>query len=252
MVDTPTASTIYMGVYSGTSSTAPTATSSYKWFKTQGPKGTTGATGAKGVNAYTHIKYSASSYGSGMVDTPTASTIYMGVYSGTSSSAPTSTYSYKWFKTQGPQGPNGANGNNFNTDSHMTTIINNLNGKFVKIGTEASTNSGTVKISGEVWATNGFYEKSDKRLKENIKSINEPLDKILSIPTVKFNFKDNDELKVGTIAQEVESIFPELVTEDERGIKAVDYSKLSIVAIAAIKELVNKVNDLEDKINKLT
>ena len=146
----------------------------------------------------------------------------------------------------------GKDGNNFNTDSHMTTIINNLNGKFVKIGTEASTNSGTVKISGEVWATNGFYEKSDKRLKENIKSINEPLDKILSIPTVKFNFKDNDELKVGTIAQEVESIFPELVTEDERGIKAVDYSKLSIVAIAAIKELVNKVNDLEDKINKLT
>lgn len=79
----------------------------------QGPKGATGATGAKGDkgdNAYTHIKYSANANGSGMVDTPTASTIYMGVYSGTSSTAPTTITSYKWFKTQGPQGVKGDTG----------------------------------------------------------------------------------------------------------------------------------------------
>ena len=72
--------------------------------------GATGAAGKNGVNAYTHIKYSANATGSGMVDTPSSATIYMGVYSGTSSTAPTATSSYKWFKTQGPQGVKGDTG----------------------------------------------------------------------------------------------------------------------------------------------
>ena len=67
----------------------------------QGAKGEKGETGAAGVSSYVHIRYSADHMGTGMTAVPDNSTKYIGIYSGTSKSAPTTSSSYKWSLYQG-------------------------------------------------------------------------------------------------------------------------------------------------------
>ena len=64
--------------------------------------------GTTGTSYYTYIRYSANSDGTDFVSSPTASTKYIGIYSGTSSSAPTSKTSYTWTKFVGEDGANGS------------------------------------------------------------------------------------------------------------------------------------------------
>ena len=60
--------------------------------------------GTNGTSYYTHIRYATSSAGANMTATPTSSTTYIGVYSGTSSTAPTTANSYTWSKYMGTDG----------------------------------------------------------------------------------------------------------------------------------------------------
>ena len=55
---------------------------------------------------------------------------------------------------------------------------------------------------------------------------------------------------IGVIAQEVEEVYPEFVSEGEDGIKSVDYSKMVAVLIEAVKELTEEVNTLKSQLNK--
>lgn len=99
-------------------------------------------------------------------------------------------------------------------------------------------------------ATNGFFETSDARLKtfgEDIKA----LEVVSEIPTKYFTWK-SDESKtehIGTSAQEIQKLYPDLVTENEDGVLSVDYARLSIIALAAIKELKAQIDELKSKIN---
>lgn len=63
--------------------------------------------GTNGTSYYTHIRYATSSAGANMTSTPTSSTIYIGIYSGTSATAPTTANSYTWSKYMGTDGTNG-------------------------------------------------------------------------------------------------------------------------------------------------
>ena len=103
-----------------------------------------------------------------------------------------------------------------------------------------------------------FYS-SDRRLKENIKPIDDALVKLDKINGVTFDWKplNEDEKRyihgneghdVGVIAQEIEEILPELVeTRKASGYKAVKYDKLTALLIQAVKELHEKVKQLENK-----
>ena len=51
--------------------------------------------------------------------------------------------------------------------------------------------------------------------------------------------------EIGLIAQEVESIAPELVSTDEKGIKSISYGKVVAILIEAVKELNSKIEKLE-------
>lgn len=108
---------------------------------------------------------------------------------------------------------------------------------------------GALTVTGDI-TTN--YSASDERLKENIQVIEQPLDKISDISGYTFNYKDKPEETVpGVIAQEVETILPGVVFDHERngGIyKAVRYDQLIPLLIEGIKELKEKVNDLEDQL----
>ena len=112
----------------------------------------------------------------------------------------------------------------------------------------------TVTLQGDV-VTKGdviAYASSDKRLKDNIKPIENALQKVESIGGYTFDWNDKQSTyegsDIGVIAQEIEAIAPELVTERETGYKAVKYDKLVAVLIESVKELSAKVKTLESKL----
>lgn len=95
----------------------------------------------------------------------------------------------------------------------------------------------------------GFFKESDIRLKSNIVPLKHTLDQICEIPTVEFNMHDKHQ--IGTIAQDLENNFAEIVNTDSDGMKSVDYCMLGVVAIEGIKLLKQEVEDLKKQIEEL-
>ena len=88
---------------------------------------------------------------------------------------------------------------------------------------------------------------SDERLKDNIETLTDGLDKVEQLRGVTYTRDERE--NIGVIAQEVEKILPEIVltADDEMGTKSVDYSRLTAVLIEAVKDLSARVKELEDK-----
>lgn len=118
-------------------------------------------------------------------------------------------------------------------------------------------NNGNAYSWGGSWI-NG----SDKRIKENIKPIDNALDKIKQINAYSYNRIDQSKNEIGVIAQEIEKVFPEAVElntnehklNDGTIIKdmlGVNYGSLTAVAIQAIKELTQQVEDLKRQVEEL-
>ena len=81
---------------------------------------------------------------------------------------------------------------------------------------------------------------SDSRLKKDITPLDSVLEKLDSIRGVRYNWVAEEmahEPQVGVIAQEIKSVYPELVKEGSNGFLSVDYPKLTAVLIQAVKEL---------------
>ena len=95
----------YMGVARTTSPTQPIDKTAYKWFKV---KGEDGERGRDGVSNYIHRKYSDYSNGANMSDNSNLK--YIGIYTGTSPTPPTTASSYLWSKIKGEDGANGTPG----------------------------------------------------------------------------------------------------------------------------------------------
>jgi hypothetical protein len=120
----------------------------------------------------------------------------------------------------------------------------------IGVGTTASGVSGEIRATGDITA---FYS-SDIRLKENIQPIQNALEKVESISGNTYDWKEGFEEMhshkgndVGVIAQEIEEILPQIVTNRDNGYKAVNYEKIIPLLIEAIKELSAKVKELESK-----
>lgn len=95
----------------------------------------------------------------------------------------------------------------------------------------------------------GFFKESDIRLKSDIAPLRHTLDQICNIPTVEFNMHDKHQ--IGTIAQDLENNFAEVVNTDSDGMKSVDYCMLGVIAIEGIKLLKQEVEDLKKQIEEL-
>ena len=133
------------------------------------------------------------------------------------------------------------------TITNATASTNKTTGAFIVTGGIGV--SGDINAGGDIVA----FASSDIRLKNNIKPIESPLEKISKINGCEFEW--NDELQsiysgkdYGVIAQEIEEVFPELVQTRENGYKAVKYDKLVSVLIEGIKELTKQVEYLKTKI----
>ena len=113
----------------------------------------------------------------------------------------------------------------------------------------------TGNISGStgnaIFMPGGFFQESDERLKIFMGDVEDALEKANRIPTKYFYWKNmvDGPRQLGTSAQKVQEVFPEIVSGDEK--LSVDYSKLAIVALAAVKELTAKVEDLQNQLNEL-
>ena len=98
----------------------------------------------------------------------------------------------------------------------------------------------------------GGVTTSDERLKENIKTIPDALNKVSKLKGRSFDFKSSGIKSQGVIAQEVEPILPDIVSttpviNGEESYKKVNYGALSGVFIEAIKELKAKIETLEQE-----
>ena len=106
--------------------------------------------------------------------------------------------------------------------------------------------TGQIRATGDVTA---FYS-SDIRFKDNIKVIDNALEKVDKIRGVEFDWNDLSEYQefghdIGVIAQEVETAVPEIVIERDDGYKAVNYQKLTALLIQAVKELKEEIKELK-------
>lgn len=97
-------------------------------------------------------------------------------------------------------------------------------------------------------SASSFYASSDIRLKNILDDINIDFDKLKLIPKKYYTWKGSDILQLGTIAQDIQKIYPEVVSKNEKGYLSVDYSKLSIIALAAIDKLNERIKELECQI----
>ena len=111
--------------------------------------------------------------------------------------------------------------------------------------------------------SNGTFNVSDQRLKENVSTLTGALDKVKQLRGVSFTWVDTEtkgtDTAIGLIAQEVETIYPELVGDgglpkDNDGndaLKSVNYAHLTSVLIEAIKELSTELDAAKARITTL-
>lgn len=113
--------------------------------------------------------------------------------------------------------------------------------------------SAGVYTGGRMNAAGGFFQTSDARKKDFGSNVEIDFNALKSIPKKYFEWKDNPEAgqQIGTSAQDLLRVYPSLVNKDKNGYYSVDYARLSIVALAAIDKLNNKIEELENKIESL-
>jgi len=104
---------------------------------------------------------------------------------------------------------------------------------------------GNVFSSGSFQANANVTALSDERVKEDVETIEDALDKVLAMRGVRYRRTDIGETQVGVISQEVQKIVPEAVVESDDGMLHVAYGNLVGVLINAIKELEERVRQLE-------
>ncbi|RLD90949.1 MAG: hypothetical protein DRJ09_02695, partial [Bacteroidetes bacterium] len=100
---------------------------------------------------------------------------------------------------------------------------------------------------------NAWNTFSDRRWKTNITKIDNPITKLQNINGYYYNWKSSKDKsrQVGVIAQEVESVLPEIVSTDENGYKSLDYSKLTPLLIEAVKQQQKTITELQQKLQEM-
>ena len=137
------------------------------------------------------------------------------------------------------------------------SAVQGVGGKYAIHGKSAGTYQGY--FEGVLAATNDViaFQSSDKRLKTNIQKIKKPLEKILKLNGMSFEWKRDinekveNKTNIGIIAQEVEKVLPEIVKKRDDGYLAVKYEQLVPVLIEAVKDQQEQIYELKKKLEEL-
>ena len=111
--------------------------------------------------------------------------------------------------------------------------------------------NGDTTVSNDLTVGGDIVVSSDARLKANIVSLGSTLAKLLLIDGKRYTMKKNGKQKIGVLAQDIQKVFPELVTTDDKDMLAVNYQGLVPVLINALKEQDDKISRLEKLVEKL-
>ena len=121
------------------------------------------------------------------------------------------------------------------------------------IGKSAATAAwdGTMYVNGNVWFEGvNLYASSDENLKTIKDNVSIPIEKLIEIRKVYYNYLNNDVIDMGVIAQDIYKICPEIVYINDEGYMSVAYNKLSVLALLAIDELNKRIRELENIIGE--
>tara|TARA_A100000171_G_C2139651_1_gene153802 strand:+ start:2467 stop:5055 length:2589 start_codon:yes stop_codon:yes gene_type:complete len=120
---------------------------------------------------------------------------------------------------------------------NKTDIANSTSSENISL----DANSGNITISGSL------SQSSDARLKKNVSTLTSGLATVNRLRGVRYNWKDlsQPENKIGFIAQEVETVLPELVNTKADGFKTVNYAEMTAVLVEAVKELSQQIEVLK-------
>ena len=134
--------------------------------------------------------------------------------------------------------------NNVSASTFNGTLNTAAQPNITSLGTLTSlTSSGTIQAAD-------FNSTSDIKLKTNIQAIEDPLAKVVQIEGVSFNWKEDNRPALGVIADQVEKIIPELVTDGDP--KTVNYNGLIGLLIEAVKEQQVQITELKSKLDSLS
>lgn len=123
----------------------------------------------------------------------------------------------------------------------------------VGIGTTAP--SFRLDVNGAIRCVGAVNTTSDARLKQQVRPIGGALARVQALRGVRYTFRQGEFAalnlpageQIGVLAQEVEAVFPELVSTDAQGYKAVNYAQLAPVLIEAIKEQQRQIEQLRQQ-----
>ena len=107
-------------------------------------------------------------------------------------------------------------------------------------------------LAGAFTATGDITAFSDARVKENVETIPNALEKVTALRGVNFNKIGEEKRSTGVIAQEVREVLPEVIHENEDGMLSVAYGNITGVLIEAIKEQQKQIDELKAKLDGLT
>jgi len=140
------------------------------------------------------------------------------------------------------------------TDDTSTNATRYLNYTSVTTGNLATIYTSSTKLTfnptnGNFTAGGTVTANSDEKLKKNIITITDAVEKVNCLRGVEYDRVDYESHQIGLIAQEVEKVLPDVVfTSDIDGTKSVAYSNIVALLIEAIKEQNKKIKVLEEKL----
>ena len=148
--------------------------------------------------------------------------------------------------------------NSSGSSATSATSFNTANTAFV-IGNGADSSNksdafkvmfnGDATVSNDLTVSGDVVISSDARLKSNIVSLGSTLPKLLQIDGKSYEMKGKQ--KIGVLAQEIKEVFPELVSEDDNEMLAVNYQGLVPVLINALKEQQTEIDELKEMAQEL-
>ena len=144
----------------------------------------------------------------------------------------------------------------FRTGNIAREVMRITHGGGLSVGSAVDPGNGAIHATDDITA---FFS-SDLKFKENIRDVDEAVEKVSAIGVKYFDWTDEyikskggeddyflPKQSFGVIAQDVQKVFPEAVRTRNNGSLAVDYEKLAILSFGAIKELVKRIEKLENK-----
>ncbi|MES2776950.1 MAG: tail fiber domain-containing protein [Bacteroidota bacterium] len=137
--------------------------------------------------------------------------------------------------------------------SNTTSVAANMNFYYFHNNT-GGWNILSLHGNGNATLYGTLTQNSDERLKKNITAIDQPMEALDQLNGYHYNWKDNrrdSAIQTGLLAQEVEKVMPELVKEDEKGIKSVNYNGLIPYLLEAVKELSQENKAMRKEMEKL-